>query len=141
MSTHYPLMLPSTSPREALLAGPFSPPWNLSSFTVESILSFPCSCSDPLFLATVLAHIMTCCSGQMTFFLFILARAAMVYLPTALSVALRPPLFPYQQVQYAQAFSLKPAPLRKLFASLGSTNKSATSLPLSYLTLVLSSPP
>ena len=45
-STH-PLMLPSTSPRETLLACPPSPPWNLSSFTVESTLSSPCSRSDP----------------------------------------------------------------------------------------------
>ena len=39
-------MLPSTSPREALLAFPPSPPWNLPSFTVESTLSSPCSGSD-----------------------------------------------------------------------------------------------
>ena len=39
-------------------------------------------------------------------------------------------------------FSLKPAPFCTLFAGLGSTNKSATSLLFSYyLTLVLSSPP
>ena len=38
-STH-PLMIPSTSLREALLAFPSSPPWNLPSFTVESTL-FP----------------------------------------------------------------------------------------------------
>ena len=37
-STH-PLMLPSTSPREARLACPPCPPWNLPSFTVESLLS------------------------------------------------------------------------------------------------------
>ena len=36
-------MLPSTSSREALLA---CPPWNLSSFTVESTLSTPCSRFD-----------------------------------------------------------------------------------------------
>ena len=42
-STH-PLMLPSTSSREALVA---CPPWNLPSFTVESTLSSPCSRSDP----------------------------------------------------------------------------------------------
>ena len=47
-STH-PLMLPSTCPRKALLACPPCPPWNLSSFTVESTLSSPCSCSDPPF--------------------------------------------------------------------------------------------
>ena len=37
-STH-PLMLPSTSPREALLACHHSPPWSLPSFTAESTLS------------------------------------------------------------------------------------------------------
>ena len=46
-STH-PLMLPSTCSREALLACPPRPPWNLPSFTVESTLSSPCSRSDPL---------------------------------------------------------------------------------------------
>ena len=47
VSTH-PLIPPSTSPREALLACPPIPPWNLPSLTVESTLSSPCSCSDPL---------------------------------------------------------------------------------------------
>ena len=60
-------------------------------------------------------------------FLFLLARAALAYLPTALSVALRP-LFPFQQAQYVQVFPLKPASFCKLFAGLGSTNKSVTSL-------------
>ena len=46
VSTH-PLMLPSTCSREALPACPPFPPWNLLSFTVESILSSPCSRSDP----------------------------------------------------------------------------------------------
>ena len=45
-STH-PLMLPSTCSREALLACPPCPPWNLPSFMVESTLSTPCSRSDP----------------------------------------------------------------------------------------------
>ena len=40
-------MLLSTSPREAFLACPPSPPWNLLSFTVESTLSSSCSRSDP----------------------------------------------------------------------------------------------
>ena len=39
-------MLPPTSPRVAFLSCPPSPPWNLPSFTVESILSSPCSRSD-----------------------------------------------------------------------------------------------
>ena len=45
-STH-PLMLPSTSSREALLARSPFPHWNLLSFTVEFTLSSPCSRSDP----------------------------------------------------------------------------------------------
>ena len=44
-STH-PLMLPSTSPREALLACSPSPPWNLPSFTVVSTFSSSYSRSD-----------------------------------------------------------------------------------------------
>ena len=76
-------------------------------------------------------------------FLFFLAKAALTHLPLAHSVALRP-FFPSQQAQYVQVFLLKPAPSCKLFAGLGSTNKSATSLLLpdfcSVLT-TLSSPP
>ena len=45
-STHL-LMLPSTCSREALVACPPYPPWNLPSFTVKSTLSTPCSRSDP----------------------------------------------------------------------------------------------
>ena len=43
----HPLMLPSTCSREALLACPLSPPWNLPSFTVECTLFTPCSRSNP----------------------------------------------------------------------------------------------
>ena len=130
-STH-PLMLPSTSSREALLACAPFPPWNLLSFTVKATLSFPCSSSDPLFLAKVrlsptltLSHLTTWYSGQTA--LFLLTMTALAFLPTALSVALRP-LFSFQQAQYAQVFLLKPAPLSKLFAGRGSINKSATFL-------------
>ena len=78
--------------------------------------------------------------GQTALFLLFLAKAALAYLTTAFSVALRP-LFRFQKAQYAQVSLLKPAPLYKLFAGLGSTNKSATShLFSSYLTLALSSP-
>ena len=80
-------------------------------------------------------------SGLMALFLFLLARVAPAYLPTALSMTLRP-LFPFQQAQFVQVFPLKPAPFCTLFAGLGSTNKPATSLFFSsYLTLVLFSPP
>ena len=88
-----------------------------------------------------LSTLMIWYSGLTALFLFLLARAALAFLPTALSVALRP-LFPFQQAQYVQVFPLKPAPFCTLFAGLGSTNKSSTSLFFSYyLTLVLSSPP
>ena len=58
-------------------------------------------------------------------------------------MALRP-LFPFQQAQYVQVFQLKPASFCMLFAGLGSTNKSATSLLLSgshSVLTTLSSPP
>ena len=87
-----------------------------------------------LFLARVrlsptltLSRLMIWCFGQTALFLFFLARAAPAYLPTALSVALRP-LFPFQQAQYAPVFPLKPALFCTLIAGLGSTNKFATSL-------------
>ena len=102
----------------------------------------------PLFLANVrlspiltLSPLMIWYSGQTALSLFLLARAALAYLPTALSVALRP-LFPFRHAQYAQVFPLKPAPFCTLFAGLGSANKPAIFLLFSYyLTLVLSSPP
>ena len=147
-STH-PLMLPSTSPREALLICPTSSAWNLPSCTVESTLFSQCSRPDALSLAKVrfsltltLSLHSIWCFGQTALFLFLLARAAPAYLPTALFVALRP-LFPFQQAQHVKVFPLKPAPFCKFFADLGSTNKSAIFLLFSYcLTLAaLSSPP
>ena len=81
------------------------------------------------------------CSGQTALFLSFLVKTLLVNLPTAFSVASRPP-FSFQQAQYAQVFSLKPAPSWTLFAGLGSTNISAISLLFSsYLTLALSPPP
>ena len=141
-------MLPSTSPREAFFACPSFPPWNLPSFTVESTLSSPCSRSDPHLTrqGSALAHLdslplINWCSGQTALFLFLFARAALAFLPTALSVALRL-LFPFGQAQYVQVFPLKPVPFCTLFVGVSSKNKSAISLLFSsYLTLVLSSPP
>ena len=138
--THSYLLL---LPREALLACPPFPLWNLPFFTVESTLSSSC----PQALTTVqLSPILTLFSqmiwysGLMALFLHLFAKVALAYLPTAFSVAMRP-LFSFQQAQYAQVFPLKPAPFCMLFAGLGSTNKPATSLFFSfYLTLVLSSP-
>ena len=146
-STH-PLMLLSTCSREALVACPPFPPWNLPSFTMESIFPLHALALIPLTLTKVrllptlaLSPFMIWCFEQTVLFLFLLAMAAPAFLPTAISVALRP-LFPFRQAQYVQVFPLKPAPICTLFAGLGSTNKSAISLLFSYyLTLVLSSPP
>ena len=114
-------MLPSTSSMEALLASPLFPPWNLPTLTL-----FP---------------LMIRYFGQTALFLFLLAKAAPAFLPSALSVALRP-LFPFRQAQYVQVFPLKFAPFCTLFAGLGSTNKSAIPLLFFYyLTLVMSSSP
>ena len=90
-STH-PLMLPSTCSREALLASPPCPPWNLLSFTVESILSSPCSRSDPPHSrqGAAFAHLdslpppMIWYSGLTALFLLLLARAAFAYLSVIL---------------------------------------------------------
>ena len=146
-STH-PLTLPSTCSREALVACPPCPSWNLPSFTVESTLSSPCSRSDPPHSrqGAALAHLdslplMIWYSGQTALFLFLLARAASAFLPTALSVAVRP-LFPFRQAQFVSVFPPKPAPFCTLFAGLGNTIKYAIFLLFfSCLTLVLSSPP
>ena len=152
-STH-PLMLPSTFSREFLLACPSFPHCNLPSFTVESTLPSPCSRSDlslSLSLAKVrlsptltLSPLMIWYSGQTALILFLSARAAPAFLPSAHSVALRP-LFPFWQAQYVQVFRLKPAPFCTLFAGLGSTNKSAISLLLlsdsRSVLATLSSPP
>ena len=110
---------------------------------MESTLSSSCSRSDPPLSGQGAAPspLMIWCSGQTALFLFLLAKVAPAFLPTALSVALRP-LFPFQQAQYVQIFPLKPVPFCMLFAGLGNINKSAN-FPLFsyYLTLVLSSSP
>ena len=87
-------MLPSASSGEALLASPPFPIWNLPSVTVESTLSTPCTRSNPLSLAKVrlsltltLSPLMIWCLGKTALFLFLLARAAPAFLPTAFSMA------------------------------------------------------
>ena len=111
----------------------WSPPFPLHAFALI-----------PLSLAKVrptltLSTLMIWCFRQTALFLFLLAKTAPAFLPTALLVALRP-LFPFRQAQYVQVFPLKPAPFCTLLAGLGSTIKSAISLLFYYLTLVLSSP-
>ena len=114
---------------EICLCSRWSPPFPLHALAMI-----------PLFLAKVrlsptltLSPFMIWFFGLTALFLFLLARAAPAFLPTALSVALRP-LFSFRQAQYAQVFPLKPAPFCTLFAGLGSTNKSA----IFFLFLLLS---
>ena len=116
---------------------PWSPP-----FPLHTLALIPLTLAKVRLLPILtLSPLMIWYSGLTALFLFLLARAAPAYLPTAFSVALRP-LFPFRQAQYVQVFPLKPAPFCTLFAGLGNTIKSAIFLLFSYyLTLVLSSPP
>ena len=112
-----------------------SPPWNSPFFTVEFTLFSPCSRFDlPLSRRGVaLAHLDSLLltiwySGLAALFLFLFAKTALAYLPTALCGS--EAIFSFSAGQYAQVFLLKPASFCTLFADLGSTSKSATSLRL-----------
>ena len=118
------------------LSSRWSPPFPLHALTLIPLSLTKVQLSPTL----TLSPLMIWYSGQTALFLFLLARAAPAFLPTALSVPLRL-LFPFRQAQYVQLCPLKPVPFCTLFAGLGSTNKSAISLLFYYLTLVLSSPP
>ena len=109
----------------------------------------PCSRSDPpslakmrLSLTLTLSHHTIWYFGQTALFLFLLAKAALVYLPTALSVALGP-LFPFQQAQYVQAFYAEACAI--LHARCWSRQHQQvyhfTSHLFSYVTIALSSSP
>ena len=115
----------------------WSPPFPLRALALISLSLVKVRLSPTL----TLSSFMIWYSRLMALFLFLLAKAALVYLPTTLSVTLWL-LFPFQQAQYVQVSLLKPAPFCMLFAGLGSTTKSAISHLFSYnLTLILSSPP
>ena len=82
-------MLPSTSPREALLACPPSPTWNLPSFTVWSpplpphalVLILLSLAKVQLLLILTLSPLMIWYSKLTALFLFLLAKAALAFLP------------------------------------------------------------
>ena len=145
-STH-PLMLPSTSPREALVACPPCPPWNLPSFTVESTLPTPCSRSEPPLSrqGAALAHLDFLLPHDLVLWTdgsvpFSFGKGGSSILANCSLCGTEATLF--LKAQYAPVFPLKPAPFCTLFAGLSSTNKPAIFLLFSYyLTLVLSSPP
>ena len=129
--------LPSIFSKLAGMTLPFTFDSHCSSAEKYSSLSF--SSAAALFTSLTLNVLFTFwCSGQTALFLYLLAKAALAYLPTAFSVSLKLP-FSFQQAQYAQVFLLKPAPSCKLSAGLGSTNNSATSLLLSDSPTVLAS--
>ena len=142
MSTH-PLMLPSTCSREALVACPPCPPWNLPSFTVESTLSSPCSRSDPPHSrqGAALAHLDSLPPHDLVLWTdgsvpFPFGKGGSGVLANCSLCGTEAP------AQYVPVFPLKPAPFCTLFAGLGNTIKSAIFLLFfSCLTLVLSSPP
>ena len=106
------------------LLTPWSPP-----FPLHALALIPLSLAKVWLLLTLtLSSLMIWYSGLTALFLFLLAKAALAFLPTALSVALRP-LFPFEQAFLAcSGFPLKPEPFCTLFAGLGNTNKSASSL-------------
>ena len=110
---------------EMLLLLTFYPPWNLPSFTVKSILSSPCSCSDPPLShqGAALSHFDSLPPDDLVMW-------------TDGSVPFRfwqKRLWPRRQLLTLwQVFPLQPAPLCKLSAGLGSINKAATSLLLLF---------
>ena len=111
-----PLLLLFISLREALLAYPFPLPRNLPSFTAESTFSSPCSRTDsPLSRQGVaFAHLDSSLPYHLVLWTdgsasFSFGKSALAYLPTALSMELRPHFF-IQQAHYAQVFPLKSAP-------------------------------
>ena len=125
-----------------VLLGIFLPSRSSPPFPLHALALIPLTLAKVrLSPILTLSPLMIWYSGQTALFLFLLARAAPAFLPTALSVALRP-LFPFRQAQFVPVFPLKPAPFCTLFSGLGNTNKSAIFLLFfSCLTLVLSSPP
>ena len=136
-------MLPSASPREVFLACPPFSRWNLLS-RWSPLFPLHAAALIPLSLAKIrLSPILTLSpliiwySGETALLLFLLARAAPAFLPTALCVALRP-LFTFWQAQYVQVFPPKPAPFCTLCWSRQHQQVCHFSY---YLTLVLSSPP
>ena len=64
----------------------------LSSYewALHLLTSFPVSGLTKMWLLLTLSHLTLWCSGQTALFLFLLAKMALAYLPSALSAALRP---------------------------------------------------
>ena len=125
--------------------------WNLPSFTVESTLSSSCSHSEFLLSRqdVALAHLDSLFPHNLVLWTdrsvpFPFGKGSSNILVNCSLCGTKATL-PFQQAQYAQVFSLKPAPFCTLFAGLGSIDKSVLSLLLlsdSHSVLAtLSSPP
>ena len=121
-------MLPSTCSREALLACPPFPPWDLPSFTVESTLSSPCSCSDPPHSrqGVALAHLDSLPPHDLVLWTdgsvsFPFGKGGSGVLANCSLCGTEATLF----FSAGPVFPLKPAPFCTLFAGLGNTIKSA----------------
>ena len=141
-------MLPSTCSREAFLACPPFPPWNLPSFTVESTLSTPCSHSDLPHsrqgaaltrLDSLPPHDLVLWIDGSVSFPFgkgssgVLANCSLCGTEATLSFSAGP---------VCSSFSAEACAILHAICCLGNTIKSAISLLFySCLTLVLSSPP
>ena len=120
------------------LRSPWSSPFPLHALALIPLLTATVRLSPIL----TLSPLMIWCFGQTA--LFLLVKAVPAFLPTVVSVTLRP-LFPFRQAQYAQIFPLKSAPFCTLFAGLGGNIYSAISLLLlsdsCFVLAALSSPP
>ena len=149
-STH-PLALSSASPRKVPFARPPSPPWNPSFFTVKSTLFSSCYRSDaPLSRHGVaLAHLSLSPISQCGDMDRWLCSAPFPFGKGGFGVIAIADCYPcgteatlsFSAGPLCSSFPLKPAPFCKLSAGLGSTNKSAISLPFfSSPTLALSLP-
>ena len=140
-------MLPSTYPREALLACSPFPPWNLPSFILEFTLSSSCSCSNlPLTRQGVaLAHLDSLPPHDLVLrtessvpFPFgkgnsgVLANCSLCGTEATLSFSADP---------VCSSISAEACVILQALCWYCSTNKSAISILFFYLTLTLSSPP
>ena len=127
-------MLPSTSPKETLLASPPSHLWKLSFFTVEFTLSSPCTCSDLLLSrqGAALAHLdslppndlVLWTNGSVTF-PFGKGNSGV---PANCSLCGTETTFSFSTNSVCLSFSAETCAILQALAGFGSANKSPTSL-------------
>ena len=138
----HPLMLPSTSPREALLACFPSPPWNLPSFTVESTFSSPWSPSLAKMWLSLTLTPSTFRSGawDRRLWSFSFRQRQLWRTCQLLSLWHWGHSF-FSACPVCSSFSAEAYAICMLLAGLGSSNKPATSLLFSSYQTLAPSPP